>query len=341
MAPLIRRASALAGLVLLLVACGAPPAPPPPPLNLVWPSPPDPARVRYVGSLSKPEDIEAAKSWLRRVWDVIAGREDIHIQRPYGVAADREGRVYVADAAGRVVHVFDTRERRYRGIKELGRRRFEMPIGVAVAADGTVYVSDSELRVVVALDSRGKLLREFGRDLARPTGLALSPAGDRLYVVDTLGHQIAIFDPSGRRTGTIGGRGDGAAQFNFPTNIAVDRAGLLHVSDTMNFQVKVLRPDGTPVTGFGKLGDGTGDMNRPKGLGVDSEGHIYVVEGLHDVVQIFDRQGQFLLAIGGTGHEHGHFWLPTGLHVDHQDRIYVADSYNNRIEIFEYLRGLP
>lgn len=332
------RAVAVALGLLSLAGCAAPPAPTPLPA-LVWPSPPEPGRIRYVGSVSRPEDLEIRKSWLRRVWEVIAGSTGVQIRRPYGVAVDPDGRLYVADSTGRVVHVFDRKEQSYRVIERIGPRRFEMPIGVAAAADGTVFVSDSELRTVAVFAKNGKLLRELGRDLLRPTGLALSPGGDRLYVVDTLGHQVAIFDRGGSWLGAFGERGTGPGELNFPTNIAVDRSGLVYVSDTMNFEVKIFSADGKPLGSFGRLGDGSGDLARPKGIGVDSEGHVYVVEGIHDVFQIFDRQGRFLLAVGGTGAGAGQFWLPMGLHIDREDRIYVADAYNSRVQIFQYLRG--
>ena len=336
-----RRSGLVLSILLAAAACGPThPSPATVPV-LVWPSPPEPARVRYIGSLSRPQDIEAPKSWLGRVWEVIAGREEIHLQRPYGVAADRSGRVYVADSAARVVHIFDVNAQKYSAIKQMGKQPFETPIGVAVAPDGSVYVSDSQMRRVGVFDRSGKLLREFGQDLQRPTGLAVSPTGDRVYVVDTRAHQVAIFDPAGRRLGTIGQRGAGAAGFNYPTNVSVDRAGVVYVADTMNFQVKIFAADGQPRGHFGRHGDGSGDFAQPKGIALDSEGHIYVVEGIHDVLQIFDLEGRFLLGIGATGPTPGNFWLPTGLHIDGQDRIYVADSYNNRIQMFQYLRGLP
>lgn len=325
--------------LLLLAGCAVSGPPPSPPPRLVWPPSPQPARIEYVGSISTPEDLTGRKSWLRKLWEAVVGRTEVQILRPYGLWVDREARLYVADPAARVVHVFDRKARKYRALTKIGARRFEMPIGVVGGSDGTLYVTDSGLATVAALGKKGKLLREFGRDLQRPTGVALSPAGDRLYVVDTLGHEVAVFDPGGRRIGTIGRRGTGDGEFNFPTNIAVDRAGFLYVTDTMNFQVKIFAPDGTPTGNFGRLGDGTGDLSQPKGIGLDSDGHVYVIEGLHDVFQVFDRQGRFLLGVGGTGTRPGSFWLPTGLYIDHEDRIYVADSYNNRVQIFQYLRA--
>lgn len=332
------RKTVLGSGLLLLAACAAPGPPPSPPPPLVWPPQPEPARIRYVGSIARPDDLEIRKSWLKKLWEVIVGGTEAQVLRPYGLWVDHEGRLYVADSAARVVHIFDPKARSYRAVERIGSRRFEMPIGVAVAPDGTLYVSDSELRTVAAIGRNGKLLREFGRDLGRPTGLALSPGGDRVYVVDTVNHQVAIFDPGGKRLGSIGRRGTGEGEFNFPTNVAVDRGGFVYVTDSMNFQVKIFAPDGRPVGKFGQLGDGTGDFSRPKGIGVDSDGHVYVVEGLHDVFQILDRQGRFLLAVGGTGTGPGNFWLPTGLHIDREDRIYVADSYNNRVQVFQYVK---
>jgi DNA-binding beta-propeller fold protein YncE len=329
-------------LVALLVGCASTtPAPPVATPALVWPSPPEPARVRLLMTIARPEDVEAPRGLLRRVWDVIAGREIVTVQRPYGMAVDGEGRLYVVDTVGRLVHVFDLDRRRYRAITQLGARRFAMPIGVAAAPDGRVYVSDAELRTIAAFDAAGHLVREFGADLERPTGLALSPDGQRLYAVDTTGHRVAVFDAGGTRVKTIGRRGGGDDEFNYPTNVTVDRAGLVYVTDTLNFKVKVFSADGALLGSFGQNGDGTGDLARPKGLAVDSDGHIYLIEGLHDVVQVFERSGRFLLAFGGTGHAPGQFWLPTGLHIDRRDRIYVADSYNNRVQVFEYLRGQP
>lgn len=331
----------LALTVLALVGCATPPPPAPPPPPLVWPSPPEPARVRYVGSISRPEDIQPPKSWLKRVWEAIAGREEIQIVRPYGLAVDGEGRLYVADSGSATVHVFDQSARRYRAISAVGRRSFQMPIGVAVATDGSVFVTDAGLRTVAVFDAKGVFVREFGGDLQRPTGIAIDPGRNRVYVVDTLGHSVAVFETTGRRIGTIAQRGAGTDGLNFPTNVAVDRDGALYVTDTMNFEVKMFSPEGKLLGRFGKLGDGTGDMSRPKGIGVDSAGHIYLIEGLYDVMQVFDRRGTFLLSIGSAGAGPGQFWLPTGLHVDGKDRIYVADTYNNRVQVFEYLRGLP
>lgn len=39
-----------------------------PEIRLVWPSPPDPARIEYVGSISSAADLGFRKAWYERLW---------------------------------------------------------------------------------------------------------------------------------------------------------------------------------------------------------------------------------------------------------------------------------
>jgi DNA-binding beta-propeller fold protein YncE len=208
---------------------------------------------------------------------------------------------------------------------------------VALAA-GRIFVTDSVSGRVICLDARGRTVWTRGtRDgFLRPTGIAAS--SDRLYVVDTLRHRVAMLSLAGDLLEGFGENGSGPGQFNFPTNIARGADGRLYVADTMNFRVQVFDRDGRFLRTFGQLGDGSGDFARAKGIGVDSENHVYVVDGLNDVVQVFDEEGQLLLGFGESGSDDGQFWLPTGLAVVN-DVIYVADSANKRFEVFEYLGG--
>jgi DNA-binding beta-propeller fold protein YncE len=307
---------------------------PPQPIDRVWPDAPAPARIRYIRSLTPAA--AARPGVFRRIWEVVSGGRDQPVMaQPYGMDVGPLDRLYVADAAGGAVHVYELRTGRYTKLNVDA----EALIDVAVLGD-RLFVTDSVGARVLCLDSRGRRIWTRGREdgFERPTGIV--GAGNRLHVVDTLGHRIVTLSPEGRVLGTFGSRGGEPGQLNFPTNIARDREGLLYVSDSMNFRVQIFSADGRYRSSFGRLGDGSGDLNRPKGIAVDSDGHIYVVEGFHDVVQIFERDGQFLLAFGEPGHGEGEFWLATGIHI-HDDRIYVADSANGRVQEFEYLKERP
>jgi DNA-binding beta-propeller fold protein YncE len=300
----------------------------------VWPEPPASARIRFVTSLAP--RTSSRRSFFRKLWNVVAGGSPTPMMAaPYGVAVGSLGQVYVADTGGRAVHVYDLRKGDYSKLDVDG----ESLIGVA-ALGGRVYVTDSVKGRVICLNSAGRKQWAIGAEagLQRPTGIVA--AGDRLHVVDTLGHRVVTLSPEGRVVGSFGSRGAEPGQFNYPTNIARDRAGRLYVTDSMNFRVQILTSEGRYISGFGQLGDGSGDFNRPKGVAVDSEGHIYIVEGLHDVVQIFDREGRFLLSFAGPGHGDGELWLATGIAIA-DDRIYVSDSSNHRVQVFEYLKETP
>lgn len=309
--------------------------------SLVWPDPPDPPRIRYGGSFSRPEELPSPeKSWWKKAWEWVFGQEVIGLTRPYGVATDPEGRIYVVDTGSVRLHVFDPPRNRYRAITHGRSDPLKWPVAVALDEQGQVYLTDAELRRILVYNREGKPIAEMGKesDLKRPTGIAYSQKAGLLYVADTHGHQVVAFDRSGKEAFRFGRRGEKAGELNFPVHLWVDRNGEVYVCDTMNFRIQVFDPQGKFLTGFGQLGDGTGDFSKPKGVAVDSEGHIYVVEGIFDVVQVFDREGHLLLIFGRRGSNPGELWMPAGIFIDSQDRIYVADQYNQRVQMFQYLK---
>jgi DNA-binding beta-propeller fold protein YncE len=306
---------------------------------IVWPSPPEDPKIQYMRSLSGPEDLGITKSFFRKVVEFFFGKTEEKIHQPYGVAADAAGRIYIADSALKVVHVFDQPGEKYWAIPGTSRHAFQAPIGIALDPEGQVYVSDAERRMIFGFDRGGDSFMTIEEGLQRPAGLAFNSKNNFLYVADVLRHEVLVYDRSGKLMFTFGGHGASDGRLNFPTNLAVDREGNIYVTDAMNFRIQIFRPDGSFMSKFGRSGDAVGDLPRPKGIGIDSEGHIYLVEGLYDVVNVFDRQGRLLLTFGNPGSGRGEFWLATGLYVDDKDQIYVADSFNSRVQIFQYLRN--
>jgi DNA-binding beta-propeller fold protein YncE len=306
--------------------------------ELVWPLPPEDPKIHYVKSIATPEDIGITKSFFGRIVEFFFGKAEQRLQQPYGIAADPEGRIFIADSAQRVVHVFDTAGQNYSTIRGAGGREFQFPVGVTLDRQGRLYVSDAEERSIFVLDRRGNSLITINEGLGRPAGLTFNPVNDFLYVVDVARHEVLVYDSRGQLRFSFGGRGGESGRLNFPTNVAVDGDGIVYITDALNFRVQIFRPDGTFLKSFGRSGDAVGDLPRPKGIGVDSEGHIFLVEGLYDVVNVFDREGRLLLTFGSPGAGRGEFWLATGLYVDGKDRIYVADSFNSRVQVFQYLR---
>jgi len=263
------------------------------------------------------------------------------LQKPYGVAVDGNGRVYVTDTDQAAVLVFDDAAREVRSLGDTGHVRLVTPVGIAVDRSGNVFVGDVGLSEVVSFDPSGQLRLVFGskEGVRSPSGIVVDDARSRVLVADSREHRIFVFSPDGALLETWGERGNGEGQFNYPTNIAIGPDGRVYVVDTGNFRVQILSPEGRFLSAFGKAGDGFGDFHRPKGIGVDSEGHIYVADAAFNNFQIFDEKGALLLFVGTMGKDPGAFWLPAGLHVDASDRVFVVDQINARVQVFQYLKG--
>ncbi len=311
------------------------------PVDLVWPLPPEQPRVKFVRTVRSEADVGATRNRSGKLKDFLLGRQDeiIPIKKPYGVHADREGRLFVTDTGWGKVLVFDFKNKQFSVWGIEGRGLLSKPAGITSDSQQRIYVTDLLQKRVVVYDRDGNFLRGIGKkgQLERPVGVAVDEKLGRVYVVDVKKHHIAVFDMKGKRVSTLGRRGAKPGQFNFPTNVAIDRQGKLYVVDSMNFRVQIIDPDGRVLRTFGEIGDGLGKFTRPKGIGVDSEGHIYVVDAAFNNFQIFDQRGSLLLFVGSIGREPGQFWLPGGAYVDDQNRIYVADQYNFRVQVFQYL----
>ena len=301
---------------------------------LVWPRPPAVPRIEFLYGFREPNDLGIRAPFFERLWDTIAGEKNRQMLKPYAVAA-QGGRIVVTDPGLGVVHLFDLEAKSYARFLQAGKEQLRSPVGAVFGSD-RIYVSDSALNKVFGFDFDGALALTIG-GVERPTGLAYDPDSGRLFMAETLGHRISVFDDAGQRLFSFGERGEGAGQFNYPTHLSL-RAGRLYVNDTMNFRLQIFDLDGRQVASFGRHGDGSGDFAQPKGLGVDNAGNVYVADAVFDRVQIFGDDGTFLLAFGGTGGAPGEFWIPTGLFTT-GDRIYVADSYNRRIQVFRFLEG--
>lgn len=321
---------------------------------LVWPEPPEQARITYLGAVSTESDMEKRGSFLDGARALLFGPKPVGILvSPYAVAVDPTGIMYVADTGGAVVHAFDLRTRDYKQFSDLDTgpatqnsasgtpSKLRKPVALAILAE-RVYVVDSGLRQVCVFKKNGAFLFAFGQDrLLRPAGIACRSSQGTVYVADAGRHTIHVFDAVGEPLKEMGLRGTGPGRFNFPTHLCMDEAGQLYVSDTLNYRIQVFGPDDRFVRMFGQQGDRPGNFAHPCGIAADRAGNVYVTDRQFENIQIFDAQGRILMALGQEGSGPGEFWLPAGLFIDGHERIYVADSFNKRIQIFELLKEAP
>lgn len=300
--------------------------------------------VDYVRTLPTVREFTKPRNIFSKVFEWVVGpSDDKHeIVRPFATTHDSAGRLFIADPDQHGVHMFDFEKHKYQFIKGPRGKEMLSPMDVACDAADNLFVTDSVRARLYVFDVKGKFRRAIGGSkqepgFQRPTGLALDRKAQRLYVADTLGHQVIVLGLDGKLLQIIGQRGAAQGEFNFPTTLALS-AGKLYVVDAMNFRIQSFTLDGKFAGSFGQLGNQTGTFSRPKGIAADSDGNLYIVDALFATVQVFDPDGRLLYYFGSTGAKPGQFQLPSGISMDDRNVIYVADSFNRRVQVFHYRR---
>ncbi|MBW2244260.1 MAG: SMP-30/gluconolactonase/LRE family protein [Deltaproteobacteria bacterium] len=216
--------------------------------------------------------------------------------RPFGLALDSAGNLWVAEQSNRQIRVIDPSGTTLRVIRS---DHLVRPVDIALdEARGRLYVAD----------------------------------GSRQHLLD---HHVHVFDLEGEYSHALGtGRGTDPGALLFPSYLALDAAGNLYVSDTMNSRVTVFAEDGSFARTIGGRGDTFGLFDKPKGVAVDSFGNLYVVDSSWSNVQIFGPEDHVLLYFGGRGSYPGLLRNPTGITIGPDNMIYVGDYLNRQINIY-------
>jgi DNA-binding beta-propeller fold protein YncE len=327
------------------------------PKQLVWPAPPNIARVHWLDYFAgakldySPTAVKPKASWMDR----LAGEQSdsdksqskpmpFQLIFPWGIAIDSKGLVYVADQKVGAVFIFNTENHD----TQLIRNGFEAHFGwincLAIDDDDRLFVSDGKLDRVIVFNPKHEVEGQITEGLVDPVGLAIDTNNRFLYVVDTQQDQVLVYDADSfkllRRIGTAGKKhflmtpGDFAA----PQGVAVDKEGNVYVTDTLNDRVEIFDADGNFISTFGKAGDGPGYFARPKGIAVDGDGHIWVADTMQDRLQVFNKEGQLLTYIGlGHGQLPGQFSSLIGVAVDKKNRVFTTEQYPGRMQMFQYV----
>jgi DNA-binding beta-propeller fold protein YncE len=170
--------------------------------------------------------------------------------------------------------------------------------------------------------------------LAKPTGIAVSADGQRVYVVDGVRLAVFRFDFAKRRATALafGTSPHGPRQ---PFGLAIDGAEDLYVTDQATHAVVVMSPDGRVRRALG-----ADSLRRPVGCAVDTVRRlIYVADApqgrvAEHRIAVFALDGRFVRWIGGRGIEPGRFNYPTYIAVDAAGQVHVVDSLNWRVQVF-------
>jgi DNA-binding beta-propeller fold protein YncE len=217
------------------------------------------------------------------------------LNEPYGVVADRSGRVFFADRLNGSVRVVDTTG----VVRTLVRDGLVEPNGLALSPDGTrlfiadvagqhVWVADLEEGTASVFAGTGEARHDgdagpaAAASLFGPRAVAFAPDGS-LYLMERQGSCIrrirdgVIETVAG--TGARGYAGDGGdarvAVFAAPKEMAVDRDGNIFVVDTENHAIRRIDAANWIVTTIAS------GLARPHGATMAPDGSVLVGDSEH------------------------------------------------------------
>lgn len=301
----------------------------------VWPEPPDTARIKYVRTLRGEDDFT---SGFGAVVKTLAGEKTVvQLSRPFDICVADEGRIFVTDVS-QGIFMFDLKEKQVKVLGEESPVELKNPRGIAYG-HGKVFVSLASVGQIAVLDKEGRFIKLIGKPESFPNtvDVVCDTNRSRILIVDNKYHQIYVCSENGDSIMTIGQRGVGDGEFNYPQSAAVDADGSIYVVDAMNFRIEVFDSTGKFLRKFGKQGDAFGMFNRPKGIAIDSYKNIYVLDAIHQNYQIFNNNGELLLYVGKYSGGNDGFENPISIAIDRNNTIYVTDQLNGRVQVFQLL----
>ena len=307
------------------------------------------------------------------------------LQGPGGLSVDSAGNVFIFDGGSRIRKVtiasgvINTVAGSTTGTPNLGFSGDGGPAtsaamlaigifqGVAVDAQNNFYFADIMNHRIRKVDANGIITTFAGSgqligdgngqattvSLFNPHGVAVDAQGN-VYIADTSHSKVLKVNPSGQATtiagtGVQGFSGDGGAatgaQLALPSNVFVDKNGIVYISDYGNNRVRKIDGAGviTTVAGNGTVlftGDGgpgpSAGVSGPMGLAVDAAGNLYIADNGHDRIRKVDPAGTITTFVGngafvdpfkdGDPPTQTRIVAPRGIVIDAQGVLYWSDS---------------
>src|SRR5208282_5053910 len=165
--------------------------------KLVWPNPPNIARVRWLSYYAR----KKKQSWMDRV---AGAKQEDNIDKlktfpwqllgPYGIAIDSKGQVYVADQKVGAIFIFNTETHDATLIKNGSDAHFGWINGLAIDDGDRLFVSDGKMHRILIFGPAHDVQGQIVEGLVDPVGLAIDKENRLLYAVDEQLDQVFVYD---------------------------------------------------------------------------------------------------------------------------------------------------
>ncbi|XP_026287949.2 E3 ubiquitin-protein ligase TRIM71 [Frankliniella occidentalis] len=266
------------------------------------------------------------------------GGQDGEFLRPWGICADRQGRLIVADRSNNRIQVFrpDGSFLFKFGTHGSAPGQFDRPAGVCSDASGRIIVADKDNHRVQIFNGEGQYLHSFGEMGSKngqfnyPWDVDVNSAG-QIVVADTRNHRIQLFSADGKFINKYGWETSTNMwkHFDTPRGVCFNPDGYIICTDFNNHRLVVVEPTFRNARFLGSEGAGVKQFQRPQGVTVDGDGQIIVADSRNNRIQIFEPNGNFKTQIQGVDIDR-----PSGICVTPEGNIACIDFGNDRVVLF-------
>ncbi|UCC44062.1 MAG: NHL repeat-containing protein [Candidatus Zixiibacteriota bacterium] len=265
------------------------------------------------------------------------------LREPVGLAADRQGVLYVTDAGNQRILQFSSDLKPMREIGGYGSEpgQFDRPGYLALDNSLALVVVDGGNRRLARYDSRlnffAEIRLEDDEDLLKygyPSGVAVTDYGE-VWVADRQNNRIALFDNQARFERFVGDFGYTGGQLRGPEKILRDGRGGFIVCDAGNSRLVAYDEYGNFSRELKSA-----DFDYPAAAAVDHLGWLWIVDGSSNRLDCLSLQSEPILAVGQRlpGAD-GSLRSPSDVVVMDGNRIVISDTGNNRLLVGRIIYG--
>lgn len=299
-------------------------------------------------------------------------------KNPHGIVKDSLGNFYISDTGNNVIRKIDTdgNVSTFAGSGKNGAddgmgeaASFKTPMGLAIDKYDNLYVADQRNHLIRKISSDGLVSTLAGNSQKAgfedgfeasfnyPESIALDSSGN-IYIADKKNHAIRVLKPSGSIS-TIAGTGkkgnkDGdlsLAEFDSPSDLAIDSKGNLYIADTGNNSIKKIANGSVSTISGSSKGFWNASknsytesyFNSPYAISINNNDELLVSDLSNKQIRKINLQKELanwqvdtLIGTGEAGFTDGDFFeatitAPQGLAYDAEGNLYIADLTNNMI----------